>query len=73
MLKKSASAKTVSREASLVKRISQAGKSMLANDERRTTGEEDGLFEHPARGSPVVLDVQTIEFQQCHNSFSADS
>ena len=36
-------------------------------------GEKSGLFEHPARGSPVVLDVQTIEFQQCHNSFSADS
>ena len=34
-------------------------------------GEKSGLFEHPARGSPVVLDVQTIEFPPCHNSFSA--
>jgi len=25
------------------------------NDASRTTYEEDGLFEHPARGSPVVL------------------
>src|SRR5437870_1177337 len=31
----------------------------------------DGLFEHPARCSPVVLDVRTIEFPPCHNSFSA--
>ena len=31
------------------------------------------FFEHPARGSPVVLDVPTIEFPPCHNSFSADS
>jgi hypothetical protein len=29
----------------------------------------DGLFEHPARCSPVGLDVQIIEFQQCHKSF----
>jgi hypothetical protein len=33
----------------------------------------DGLFEHPARGSLVVLDVRAIEFPPCHNSFSADS
>jgi hypothetical protein len=32
----------------------------------------DDLFEHPARCSPVVLDVQTIKFLPCHNSFSAD-
>jgi hypothetical protein len=30
----------------------------------------DGLFEHPARGFSVVLDVRTIEFPPCHNSFS---
>jgi hypothetical protein len=29
----------------------------------------DDLFEHPARCSPVVLDVQTIKFLPCHNSF----
>jgi hypothetical protein len=34
----------------------------------------DDLFEHPAQCSPVILDdVQTIEFQQYHKSFSADS
>ena len=31
----------------------------------------NGLFEHPACGSPDVLDVRTIEFPPCHNSFSA--
>jgi hypothetical protein len=31
----------------------------------------DGLFEHPARCSPVALDVRAIEFLPCHNSFSA--
>jgi hypothetical protein len=31
----------------------------------------DGLFEHPARCSPVVLDVRAIEFPPCYNSFSA--
>ena len=36
-------------------------------------GEKSGLFEHSARGSPVVLDVRAIEFPPCHNSFSADS
>jgi hypothetical protein len=53
MLKKPASAKTVSREASLVKRISQGMKFSACERrdtryERRTTDEEDGLFEHPA-------------------------
>jgi len=33
----------------------------------------DSLFEHPARGCSVVLDVLAIEFPPCHNSFSADS
>ena len=36
-------------------------------------GKKSGLFEHPARGSPVVLDVRAIEFPPCHNSFAADS
>ena len=27
-------------------------------------GEKSGLFEHPACGSPVVLDVQSIEFHR---------
>jgi hypothetical protein len=31
----------------------------------------DGLFEHPARSSPVALDVWGIEFPPCHNSFFA--
>jgi hypothetical protein len=29
----------------------------------------DGLFEHPAWCSPVVLDVRAIECPPCHNSF----
>ncbi len=32
----------------------------------------DGLFEHSASGSLVVLDVRAFEFPPCHNSFSAD-
>jgi hypothetical protein len=40
---------------------------------RGWAGEKSGLFEHPARCSPVVLDVRAIEFSPCHNSFSADS
>jgi hypothetical protein len=39
---------------------------------RGWAGEKSGLFEHPARGSPVVLDVRAIEFPPCHNSFSVD-
>jgi hypothetical protein len=31
----------------------------------------DSLFEHPARGSPVALDVHAIDDPPCHNSFSA--
>ena len=34
-------------------------------------GEKSGLFEHPARGSTVALDMRAIEFPPCHNSFSA--
>ena len=32
---------------------------------------EDGLFEHPAQFSLVVLDVQAIEFAPYHKSFPA--
>ena len=34
-------------------------------------GEKSGLFEHPARGSPVGLDVRTNELPPHHNGFSA--
>ena len=34
-------------------------------------GEKSGLFEHPARCSPGVLDVRTIEDPPCHNGFLA--
>ena len=51
---------------------------MLANDEipdtrdeRRATGEEDGLFEHPAWLTPVVSEARASEFLACHISFSA--
>jgi hypothetical protein len=30
----------------------------------------NGLFEHPARCSPIVLDIRAFEFPPCHNSFS---
>jgi hypothetical protein len=33
----------------------------------------DSLFEHPARCSPLLLDVRAIEFLSRHNSFSAAS
>ena len=33
----------------------------------------NGLFEHPARHYPMVLEMRIIEFSPCHNSFSADS
>jgi hypothetical protein len=33
----------------------------------------DGLFAHPAWNYPIVLELWTIEFLPCHNSFSADS
>jgi hypothetical protein len=36
---------------------------------RGRAGEKVGLFEHPARCSPVVQGVRTIEFPPCHNSF----
>jgi hypothetical protein len=56
------------REAYLVKR-----RSFPDSDVSRFTNDEAGLFEHPARGAPAVLDVRTIEVPPCHNSFSADS
>ena len=31
----------------------------------------DSIFEHPARCSPVALDLQAIEFSPCPNSFFA--
>jgi hypothetical protein len=31
--------------------------------------ETSGLFEHPARCSPVIPDVRTINLPPCHNSF----
>ena len=31
----------------------------------------NGLFEHPARGSPIALDVWVIELPPYHNSFPA--
>ena len=31
----------------------------------------DSLFEHPARGSSVALDVKAVESPPCHNSFLA--
>ena len=36
-------------------------------------GEKSGLFEHPAKHYPATLEMGTIKFSPCHNSFSADS
>ena len=36
---------------------------------RGWAGEKSGLFEHPARCSPVVLDVRTSEVLAHQNSF----
>jgi hypothetical protein len=62
MLKKSASGVLASLRSSTYRSVRLA--SLLA------AALLDGLFEHPVRGSPVVLDVRTIEFPPCHNSFS---
>src|SRR3989442_10014506 len=40
---------------------------------RGWAGEKSGLFEHPARRSPLLLNVRAIEFPPRHNSFSAAS
>jgi len=42
---------------------------MLANDERRTTDEEDGLFEHPARCSPLSQTCEPVKFWSAHIVF----
>jgi hypothetical protein len=68
--------KTVSREASLVKRISQDYEVLRLRTtryERRTTDEEDGLFEHPAGLYSAVMEMEKTEFSPCHNSFPAGS
>ena len=67
MLKKPAIVKTVSREASLVKRISQEMKFSACEqrdtrDERRTTDEVDGLFEHP---QGILASAPYVRFQGC--------
>jgi hypothetical protein len=63
MLKKSASGVLASLRSSTYRSVrlaSSLGAALL-----------DGLFEHPARGSSVVLDVRGIEFLPYLNSFSA--
>jgi hypothetical protein len=64
MLKKSASGVLTSRRGSTYRTVRLASPLAAAL--------LDGLFEHPARCSLVIPDVQTTEFQQCHKSFSAD-
>jgi len=44
---------------------------MLARDERRTTDEEDELFEHPARGSSSEAQlegkIRCLQFLRAYN------
>jgi len=59
-----------------VKRISQDYEVLRLRTtryERRTTDEEDGLFEHPAGLYSAVMEMEKIELSPCHNSFSAGS
>jgi len=65
MLKKSASGVLASRRGSTYRSVRLAFPLAAAL--------LNGLFEYPARCSPVVLDAQTLEFQQCYKSVSADS
>jgi hypothetical protein len=63
MLKKSASSVLASLRSSTYRSVrlaSSLAAALLA-----------GLFDHPACGSFVALDVRDIEFPPCHNSFSA--
>jgi hypothetical protein len=78
MLKKSASGVLASLRSSTYRSVRFASSIAAALPaERRVlarrgwAGENRGLFEHPARGFPVVLDMRTIEFLPCHNNFSA--
>jgi hypothetical protein len=63
MLKKSASGVLASLRSSTYRSVRFA--SLLA------AALLDSLFEHPARGSPAVLGILTIEFSPCCNSISA--
>jgi len=63
MLKKSASSVLVSLRGSMYRSVRLASSLAAAL--------LDGLFEHPAQGSFVVLDVRAIEFPPCRNGFSA--
>ena len=65
MLKKSASSVLAARRGSTYRSVRLASPLAAAL--------LDGLSEHPAWRSLVFLDVQSIEFQQGHKSFSADS
>jgi hypothetical protein len=66
MLKTSASGVIETREAYFVKR-----RSFPDSDVSRFTYDEDGLFEHPARCTPVVLDLRANEIPACPQIFSA--
>jgi hypothetical protein len=63
MLKKSASVVLASLRGSTYRSVRLFASSLAA-------ASLNGLFEHPARCSPVALDAQAIEFSPCHNSFS---
>ncbi len=78
MLKKSASVVLASLRGSTYRSVRLASSLAAALPGTRRVsarqgwaGEKSGLFDHPARGSSVGLDVWAVEFPPCHNSFSA--
>ncbi len=77
MLKKSASFVLASLRGSTYRsvRLASSLAAALLGTRRVSTrqgwaGEKSGLFEHPARCSPVVPGMPATEFPPCHNSFS---
>ena len=75
MLKKSASGVlaslpgTVKRETRVNRGVAALLGTRRVSVRQGWAGEKSGLFEHPPQRSPIVLDVRTIEFPLCRNSF----
>jgi len=79
MLKKSASGilaslrGTVKRETMVSRGAAALLGTRRVSARRGWAGEKAGLFDHPARHSPTVLEMEKFEVTSCHNSFSVDS
>ena len=72
MLKKSASFQKVKAEVKAEIAAALLG-TRRVSARQGWAGEKSGLFGHPAWHYPIVLEMGTIEFTSCRNSFSADS